>query len=154
MKDKIYTIFSFISEGMWDLSPNSSVTFIIYLLLISAISIFFIIYVAKKFKKVEKEKNSYKDKEITLNDLLDIANNKKSSVSDLLTALMLFNEHFTVDQDKKKSFLFFEKTLTHKRKHKKIFDYFHKNILPKNIQFKKELNEIENKALKINKEKI
>ena len=128
------------------MSPNSPIAFIVYLLLITVICVFLIFYFAKKSKKT-KQKTAATKKEVTLDDLLKIANNSKSSTSDLLSALMLFNEKFVVAQDKEKSLQFFEKILNHKNRQKKLFDYFQGSILPKNITFKDELDKLEKKAL-------
>ena len=147
MREKILSVFSFISEGIWDISPNSPLAFIIYLFLITVFCIILIFYFAKKSKKQANSINNSSKKEITLNDLLKIANNPKSSTADLLTALMLFNDKFVVAQDKEKSLEFFKKVLNHKNRSKKLFDYFHGNILPKNITFKDALDELEKKAL-------
>jgi Na+/melibiose symporter-like transporter len=146
LRDKIRSFFSFISESIWDLSPNSPIAFIVYLLLITVICVFLIFYFAKKSKKT-KQKTAATKKEVTLDNLLEIANNSKSSTSDLLSALILFNEKFVVAQDKEKSLQFFEKILNHKNRQKKLFDYFHGSILPKNITFKDELDKLEKKAL-------
>ena len=100
-----------------------------------------------KAKQKTKSLTSEINKELTLDDLLKIANNPNSTTSDLLSALMLFNEKFVVAQDKEKSLMFFEKVLNHKNRNKKMFDYFHGNILPKNITFKDALDELEKKAL-------
>jgi hypothetical protein len=146
LRDKILSFFSFISDGIWDISPNSPLAFIIYLFLITVFCIVLIFYFAKKSKKKASVQNKSK-KELTLGDLLKIANNPKSTTADLLTALMLFNDKFVVAQDKEKSLEFFEKVLNHKNRSKKLFDYFHGNILPKNITFKDVLDELEKKAL-------
>ncbi|ACM92064.1 hypothetical protein NAMH_0883 [Nautilia profundicola AmH] len=146
MKEKILSFFSFLSDTVWDLSPNSPLAFIIYLILITVICLFFIFYFARKSKNNNTNK-SQKHHKLTLDDLIDIADNPKSNTADLLSALMLFNEKFVVAQDKEKSMLFFEKILNHKHRHKKLFDYFHGSILPKNITYKDELDTLEKKAL-------
>ena len=141
------SFFSFVSEGIWDISPDSPLAFVVYLFLITVFCIILIFYFAKKFKNKPKSTDNIPKKEITLNDLLKIANNPKSSTADLLSALMLFNDKFVVAQDKNKSIEFFEKVLNHTNRHKKLFDYFHGSILPKNITFKDELDKLEKKAL-------
>jgi len=93
-------------------------------------------------KNTEKQK-----KELTLNDLISLASNEKSTSSDLLSALMMFNDKFVVAQDKEKSLMFLEKVMNHKNRNKKLFDYFHGSILPKNITFKDELDKLEKEAL-------
>jgi TPR repeat protein len=146
LKEKFLSFFSFISEGIWDLSPNSPLAYIVYLLAITVICVFLIFYFAKKSKKQTKH-NIHKNKELTLEDLLKIAANPKSSTADLLVALQLFNEKFVVAQNKEKSIEFFKKVLNHKNRHKSLFDYFHGSILPKNITFKDELDKLEREAL-------
>ena len=145
MREKILSFLSFFSETIWDFSPDSPVAFIIYLLIITLFCIVLIMYL--KSKQKTKSHTPKINKELTLDDLLKIANNPRSTTSDLLSALMLFNEKFVVAQDKEKSLTFFEKVLNHKNRHKKMFDYFHGNILPKNITFKDALDELEKKAL-------
>jgi len=146
LKEKISSFFSFISDGVWDLSPNSPLAYIIYLLTITCICVFLIFYFAKKSKK--QTKHSIREhKELTLEDLLKIASNPKSSTADLLIALQLFNEKFVIAQNKEKSMDFLKTVLNHKNRHKRLFDYFHGNILPKNITFKDELDKLEKEAL-------
>jgi len=145
LREKILSFLSFFSETIWDFSPDSPVAFIIYLLIITLFCIVLIMYL--KSKQKTKSHTPKINKELTLDDLLKIANNPRSTTSDLLSALMLFNEKFVVAQDKEKSLTFFEKVLNHKNRHKKMFDYFHGNILPKNITFKDALDELEKKAL-------
>jgi sulfur carrier protein ThiS len=144
LREKILSFFSFISEGVWDFSPNSPLAYIIYLGGITILCVFLIFYFAKKS---EKQNKYNKNKEITLTDLLKIAANNKSSTADLLAALQLFNEKFVVAQNKEKSIEFFKKVLNHKNRHKSLFDYFHGSTLPKNITFKDELNKLEREAL-------
>jgi len=144
LKEKISSFFSFISDVVWELFPNSPLAYIVYLFAITVICIFLIFYFAKKSKK---NTQSPLNKEITLMDLLKIANNSKSSTTDLLVALQLFNEKFVILQDKEKSMDFLKKVLNHKNRHKTLFDYFHGNILPKNITFKDELDKLEKEAL-------
>ena len=103
MKEKISSFFSFISDVVWELFPNSPLAYIVYLFAITVICIFLIFYFAKKSKK---NTQSPLNKEITLMDLLKIANNSKSSTTDLLVALQLFNEKFVILQDKKKAWIF------------------------------------------------
>ncbi|GAB6073501.1 hypothetical protein JCM15786_01580 [Nautilia lithotrophica] len=146
MREKILSFFSFLSDEIWDFSPDSPLTFVIYLLLITIICLLLIFYFAKKSKKTKKDSKKQK-KELTLDDLIDIASNPKSNSSDLLSALMMYNDKFVVAQDKEKSINFFEKVLNHKNRNKKMFDYFHGSILPKNITFKDELDKLEKKAL-------
>jgi len=146
LKEKILSFFSFISDAVWDISPSSPLAFVIYLLLFLITGIFLIFYFARKHKKQKTNIQNTK-KELTIDDLIDIASNPKSTTADLLSALMMFNEKFVVAQDKEKSMIFFEKALNHKHRHKKLFDYFHGSILPKNITFKDQLDELEKKAL-------
>ena len=146
MREKILSFFSFFSETIWDFSPDSPVAFIIYLIVVTLFCIVLIIYLKSK-QNTTKPHTPKTNKKLTMDDLLKIANNPNSTTSDLLSALMLFNEKFVVAQDKEKSLMFFEKVLNHKNRHKKMFDYFHGNILPKNITFKDALDELEKKAL-------
>ena len=146
MKEKILSFFSFFSETIWDFSPDSPVAFIIYLIVVTLFCILLIIYLKSK-QKTKSLTPEINKKDLTLDDLLKIANNPRSTTSDLLSALMLFNDKFVVAQDKEKSLEFFKKVLNHKNRSKKLFDYFHGNILPKNITFKDALDELEKKAL-------
>jgi len=146
LREKILSFFSFISDEIWDISPNSPLAYVVYLVAISVICVFLIFYFAKKSKK--QTKHSIREhKELTLEDLLKIASNPKSSTADLLVALQLFNKNFVVAQNKEKSMDFFKKVLNHKNRHKSLFDYFHGSILPKNITFKDELDKLEKEAL-------
>ncbi|AZV46569.1 hypothetical protein C3L23_04560 [Nautilia sp. PV-1] len=146
MREKILSFFSFVSDIVWNVFPSTPLAFLAYLGIITFLCLLIIFYLARKNKNKKKTATN-KNKELTLEDLLKIANNPKSTTSDLLTALKLFNENFVVAQNKEKSFEFFEKILFHKNRHKKLFDYYHGSILPKNITFKDELDKLEKKAL-------
>ena len=136
---------SFISDRVLDIFPSTPFAFLIYLGSITFISILVIFYFSKK--KQKKSKKQQKDNKLTIDSLLEIANNSKSNSKDLLSALMLYNENFKVEDDIEKSMEFFKKVLNHNNRKKAFFDYFHGNILPKNIKFKDELDKIEREAL-------
>ena len=133
-----------ISDLVLDIFPSTPFTFLIYLVIITFFSVLIIFYFAKKPKQGPKQKNEDK---LTIDSLLKIANDPKSNTQDLLSALMLYNENFKVEDDVKKSMEFFKKVLNHKNRKKAFFDYFHGNILPKNLKFKDELDKIEREAL-------
>jgi len=143
VREIISSFLSFISDEILDFTPSSPFAYLIYLLIVVIICLGIIFYFARQIPKEEKEEK----RELTLNDLINIAKNPKSSKADLLSALMLFNEHFKVKDDVENSLEFFEKVLTHKHRQKVHFDYFHGNILPKNITFKDKLDELEKNAL-------
>ncbi|WP_456470323.1 hypothetical protein [Caminibacter sp.] len=127
--------------------PNQDWFFLVYLFLFVVFSVG-LIYIASKTSDNKKEFDIKENKkELTLNHLLKIASNPKSKTADLLSALMLFNENFKVEQNEKKSIILFEKILNHKNRSKALFDYFHGTILPANLKYKDKLDEIERKAL-------
>ena len=99
-----------------------------------------IFFIYKKFSK--KESNNVK--KLSFDDLLQIVNNPKSTIKDLLFALIYFNENFKVDE---KSFEFFRKCLNHNNRNKVLFDYFHNEIMSKYPEFKNKLDKIEREAL-------
>ena len=137
---------SVISDTILDVFPSTPFAFLIYLGVITFFSILIIFYFATKKPKGSKKEEKTDDK-LTIESLLKTANNPKSNSKDLLTALMLYNENFKVENDVKKSMEFFEKVLNHKNRKKAFFDYSHGNILPNNIKFKDELDKIEKEAL-------
>jgi len=137
---------SFVSDRVLDIFPSTPFAFLIYLGIITFFSISIIFYFAKK-KSKEKSTKEEKNHQITIESLLAIANNPKSNSKDLLSALMLYNDNFKVEDDAEKSIEFFKKVLNHKNRKKALFDYFHGNILPKNLKFKDILDKIERKAL-------
>ena len=139
---------SVISDKILDLFPSTPFAFLIYLGVITFFSILLIFYFSKKKpKKSKKQEKRNDDNKLTIESLLEIANNPKSNSQDLLSALVLYNENFKVEDDVKKSFEFFKKVLNHKNRKKAFFDYFHGNIIPNNIKFKNELDKIEKEAL-------
>ena len=148
MKEKLISFFSFISDEIWDLFPENPLGYIYYLVFVFLLCLALIFYLAKKYKDENKiERNINTEKELSMDDLLKIAHNPKSTTKDLLSAFMLYNENFVIEQDKEKSFSFFEKVLNHNNRNKAVFDYFHGSILPKNIRYKDKLDEMEKKAL-------
>ncbi len=136
-------VLSFISERILDITPNTPFAFLVYLFVFTLFCVMFIFWLKRKFSSSKKETK----KEITLQDLLNIASNPKSNANDLLSALMLYNQKFDVKSNQKVSLEFFKKVLIHKNRNKKLFDYFHGSILPKNIEFTKILDELEKDAL-------
>ena len=140
------SFFSFISDTILDIFPSTPFAFLVYLGIITFVSILIILYFSKKksHKPTKEEKN---DNNLTIDSLLKIATNPKSNSKDLLSALVLYNENFKVEDDVKKSLEFFKKVLNHKNRKKAFFDYFHGNILQNNIKFKEELDKIEREAL-------
>ncbi len=145
MKETILSIASFFSDTVWDLFPNSPVAFLIYLGGFTLFCVLLIFYFAKRSNKKTEKKTE--KKELTIDDLIKIANNPKSGVSDLLAALKLYNGKFVVAMDKEKSIEFLKKVLNHKHREKVLFDYFHGSILPKNITFRDVLDKLEKEAL-------
>ncbi len=132
-----------ISDFLISLLPSSVYTFLVYLLIVTLFSISLIFILAiKNRKKKQKIK-----KEITIDDLLKIANNQKSTTKDLIFALNYFLNNFKVNNNEKKSFEFFKRILNHKNRSKEIFDIFHGKILPANLEYKNELDQLEKKAL-------
>ena len=135
---------SFISDKILDIFPSTPFAFLVYLGIITFFSVFIIFYFSKKKSKESKEENN---NNLTIDSLLKIATNPKSNSKDLLSALMLYNENFKVEDDVKKSMEFFKRVLNHKNRKKAFFDYFHGSILSKNLKFKDELDKIEREAL-------
>ncbi|MEO1923344.1 MAG: hypothetical protein ABGX25_02350 [Nautiliaceae bacterium] len=127
--------------------PNQDWFFLVYLFLFFVFSVGLIYLGSKTSNNNISIDSKGNKKELTIDDLLKIASNPKSKTADLLSALMLFNENFKVEQNEKKSIEFFEKVLNHKNRNKAIFDYFHGTVLPSNLKYKNKLDEIERKAL-------
>jgi len=134
-----------IFDFILDLLPNTDYFFLFYLLGVFLVSILLIFFLSKKFKNNNPQNNI--TKEITIDDLLKIANNSKSTLKDLLFALTYFNEHLDFNKNINKSFELLKKILNHQNRNKALFDYFHGNILPNNLKYKNELNKLEQEAL-------
>ena len=132
-----------ISDFLITLLPQNPLFFLLYLFLFLVVSVVFIFLIAKRKPKTDKASK----KELSLEDLIRIVSNPKSSTKDLISAAMLYVQNFSVESDEKKSFEFFKKLLNHPKRNKAVFDYFHGVILPKNIKFKDKLDELERKAL-------
>lgn len=132
-----------ISDFIISLLPSEVYTFLIYLLIVTLFSIFLIFILARK----NRQKKQNNKKEITIDDLLKIADNPKSTEKDLIFALNYFLNYFKVKNNEKKSFEFFKKILNHKNRSKEIFNIFHGKILPANLEYKNELDKLEKRAL-------
>jgi len=142
------SFFSVLSDGVWDFFPDTPLAYIGYMVFIFSLCMLIILYIARKFKTSQKKNiPTNEKKEYTLDELLKIAQNPQTSLSELLSVLLVYNEKFTVKDDVEKSLLFFETVLNHKNRDKKLFDFFHGTVLPKNIMFKDELDALEKKAL-------
>ena len=149
IKEAISNSLSFIADSLWDLFPSSPFYYIAYMLFVLALGLLFIIYFSHR-KPKEELKIEIKEtkKGLELEDLLKMAKSPSSTTQDLLTALLLFNTNFKVEDNFAKSMEFFKLLLNHKNaKNKKIFEVFHGQILPNNIKFKTELDKIEQEAL-------
>ncbi len=131
-----------VSDFIISLLPSNSIVFIIYLAVIVIISIFLIFFLSK----LKKNKQNTK-KELTIDDLLEIANSPKSNTKDLVFALEYFLSKFSIKDNEEKSFELFNKILNHKNRSKILFDIFHGKILPANLEYKNKLNNIEKRAL-------
>ncbi len=134
-----------ISDFIISLLPSNAVVFIIYLAGITLFSVAFILILSRK--KPKKNQSIKQNNNVTIDNLLEIANNPKSTLNDLIFTLEYFFENFKIKENKKKSFELFKKVLNHKNRSKKVFDIFHGKILPANLDYKEELNELEKKAL-------
>jgi hypothetical protein len=133
-----------ISDFLISLLPSSPLFFLVYLIVFVILCVVMIFIFAKKKRKKSVTENI---KKINIDDLIKIVNNKKSSNKDIIAAAMLYLENFTVEKEKNKSFIFFEKLLNHPSRSKVVFDIFHGKILPNNIKYKDKLDEIERNAL-------
>jgi len=100
--------------------------------------------------KPKPQKKQKQNSQITMKDLMNIANNPKSSKADLIVAMELFYQNFKVSQNEKEAFELFSKILNHKNRSKEVFSIFHGKILPANIEYKKELDALERAALNRN----
>jgi len=133
-----------ISDFIISILPSSPVTFLIYLGVIVVLSVL-LIFIFSRQKSSKSNENT--PKTITLEDLLKIAKNKKSTKQDLAFAMEYFYNNFEIKDNEKKSFELLEKLLHHKNRTKLLFDIFHGKILPKNLSYKDKLNELEKEAL-------
>jgi len=127
------------------MSPIIILIIVVLGILITLIGL--ILMIKNKPKKVIKVEKNYEDK-LDLDDLMDVVKNPNSTSNDIINAMMYFNENFVIDDsNSRQALLFFSRALTHKNKNKNIFQYLHKEVKPKNPRFKKELENIEKKAL-------
>ena len=120
---------------------------VIVLASILTITAFFVI-IKKNKKPVKKVKKQIEEDVIEFDDLMAIVKNPNSTSKDILNALELFNQNYTIDESNaQKYFIFLSRCLTHKNVNKDIFRYFHNEVKKKNLKYKKELDSIEKKAL-------
>ncbi len=133
-----------VSDFLISLLPSNAVVFILYLGVVTLFSIT-LIYLISKLKKKEKPQESPKD--LTIDDLITIANNKNSNTNDLIFTLEYFLNNFNIKNNEKKSFELFKKVLNHKNRSKKLFDIFHGKLLPLNLEYKDKLDKLEKEAL-------
>ena len=123
---------------------------VIVLALILTITAFIVIIKkSKKPVKVDKKTEIQQDNEnIEFDDLMAIVKNPNSTSKDILNALELFNQNYTIDEaNGQKYFIFLSRCLTHKNVNKDVFRYFHNEVKKKNLKYKNELESMERKAL-------
>jgi hypothetical protein len=125
--------------------PSSPLFYLYYLLFFVVFGLFLIFLISKLKKEEKKEYN--RDKKLTIDELIKIAKNKKSTQKDLLFALVAFNENFSVEGNEKRAFELFRAVLNHENRNKAVFDFFHGNVIPKNLKYKNELDKLEKEAL-------
>jgi len=120
---------------------------IIVIAIILVITAFVVIAKKPKPKKI-KQTQQIKDDKLDFEDLMAIVKNPNSPTEKILFALEEFNKNFKIDEkNAQKYIIFLSRVLTHKNVTKDIFQYFHKEIKSKNMDYKKELDIIEKKAL-------
>jgi len=114
-------------------------------IVLAIIALFVVLKTNKKTTpKVVKTENDF----IDFDDLMAIVKNPNTSSDKLLEVLKKFNENFVIDEKNEQKYLiFFSRILTHNNVNKDIFQYFHKEIKVKNLEYKKDLDVIEKKAL-------
>jgi hypothetical protein len=139
---KFFNTFDFIEN----LFPNTPLAFLIFLFSFFLITTGFILIIAKILKKEKKTVNK-NQKELTINNLIEIVDNEESNIKDLVFALEYFNDKFKVKDFPDKSLKFFKLLLTHENRNKILFDIFHNKTINLNKDFKKQLNKIESEAL-------
>jgi cbb3-type cytochrome oxidase subunit 3 len=139
---KFFNTFDFIENFF----PNTPLAFLIFIFSFFLITTVFILVIAKILKKEKKTINN-KQKELTIDNLVEIVKNKKSNINDLVFALEYFNDKFSVREFPDKAFEFFKMLLIHKSRSKILFDIFHNKTIPSNKDFKEQLNKIESEAL-------
>ena len=132
-----------ISDFIISFLPSTPVFFIIYLVFMSIFFILLIFILSRKKSKKNKSLN----KLLTIEDLINISKNNKSTTKDLIFVLEYFLNYFKVKEDKTNSFELFKLVLNHKNRSKKLFDIYHNKIVPLNKEYKNELNRIEKEAL-------
>jgi predicted permease len=100
----------------------------------------------KNTKTIKKSKEN--GNKFDFEDLMDIVKNPNTPSDGVLDALIYFNENFKINEEnRKKCFVFLSRVLTHPNRSKNIFQYFHKKVKTKNPEFKKQLENMERKAL-------
>lgn len=140
---KFFDTFDFIENFF----PNTPLAFLVFLFSFFLITTIFILIIAKLMKKNKNIQKNNKKKELTIDDLIEIAKSKKSNIKDLVFALEYFNESFKVRQFPDKSFEFFKNLLTNKNRGKILFDIFHNKTVKLNKDFENHLNKIEKECL-------
>ncbi|GAX88162.1 conserved hypothetical protein [Lebetimonas natsushimae] len=127
--------------------PNTPLAFLIFLLSFFLLTTIFVLITAKLIKKDKKLKKNNQKKQLSIENLIEIARNKKSNINDLVFAFKYFNENFKVKQFPDKAFDFFKLILTHKNRGKVLFDIFHNKTVKLNKDFEDQLNKIEKECL-------
>jgi hypothetical protein len=140
---KFFDTFDFIENFF----PNTPLAFLVFLFSFFLITTVFVLIIAKLVKKEKKAQKNNIKKDLTINDLIEIAKNKKSNINDLVFALEYFNDKFSVREFPDKAFEFFKMLLIHKNRNKILFDIFHNKTVPLNKDFEGQLNEIEKECL-------
>ena len=130
------------------MTPILIISIVIIGFIVVIIGLIIVLKKSPQKETVTIQKAKLKNDKFDLDDLMDIVKNAGTSSSEVLDALIYFNENFKIDKkNSKKCFLFLSRALTHPNKNKNIFQYFHNEIKPKNINFKNTLESIEKTAL-------
>jgi hypothetical protein len=140
---KFFDTFDFIENFF----PNTPLAFLVFLFSFFLMTTIFVLITAKLMKKDKKIKKDNHKEQLSIENLIDIAKNKKSNIEDLIFAIEYFNEEFKIKDFPNKAFEFFKLLLTHKNRSKILFDIFHNKTKKLNKEFEKQLNKIEKECL-------
>jgi hypothetical protein len=140
---KFFDKFDFIENFF----PNTPLAFLIFLFLFFIITTFFILIVAKLMKNEKVTEKNNIQKKLTIDNLIEIAKNQKSTLEDLIFSIKYFNDTFKVKEFPDKAFEFFKLLLSNKNRKKILFDIFHNETIKLNKDFEEQLNKIEKECL-------
>ncbi|NPA55841.1 MAG: hypothetical protein GXO40_05695 [Epsilonproteobacteria bacterium] len=113
-----------------------------------------IVIIKKSFSHPPMESVVEEEEYLDEDTLMEKVKDPNLSAEELMEVLETFNSNFKIQKAQLQKYLvFFSRALTHPNINADVFKYFHKEIKKNNLEYTKELDKLEKKALSLSAKK-